>query len=77
MVHRCDIALRYAQKLLVGQVLVLVVPGRAEIRGIDLEDETRFGDGLVLLFQCIGQCVDIGVFVLVVAVRHKFGQHTG
>ena len=62
---------------LVRQVLVLVVPGRAEIGRIDLQDKTGLVDRLVFLFQRIGQRFDIGVFVVVVAVRHEFGQHPG
>jgi hypothetical protein len=36
LVERCDIALGDTQELAVRQVLILVVPGRAEIGRIDL-----------------------------------------
>ena len=77
LVERCDVALRNAQELAVRQVLILVVPGRAEIGRIDLQNETGPGDRLIFLFQRIGQRLDIGVFVPVIAVRHKFCQHPG
>jgi hypothetical protein len=77
MVERCNIALGNPQKFLVGEVLILVVAGRAEIRCIDLQDKARLDDRLVFFLEGICQRLDIGVFIPVIAVRDEFGQHPG
>ena len=74
MVDGGDVALGDAQELLVGQLLILVVPRRAEIGRIDLQHETGARNRLVFLLQRVSQRFDIGVFVLVVGVGHEFGQ---
>ena len=66
VVERRDVALCNAQEFVIRQVLVLVVPSRAEIRRIDLQDKSCLMDRLVFFLQRIGQRRDIGIFVLVV-----------
>ena len=75
MVEGGDVALGDAQEFVVGEVLVLIVPGRAEIGRVDLQDEAGLVDRLVFLLQRIGQGLDVGILVAVVAVGHEFGQH--
>ena len=77
MVERGNVALGNAEEFRVGQVLVLVMAGRAEVGRIDLQDETGAVDGLVFLCQRVGERFDIGVFVLVEAVGHEFCQYAG
>ena len=63
------------QELGVGEVLVLVVPRRAEIGRVDLQDEPGLVDRLVFLLQRVGQRFDVSVLVVVIAVGDEFGQH--
>ena len=77
MVERGNVALGNAEEFRVGEVLVLVMAGRAEVGRIDLQDEAGAVDGFVFLRQRVGQRFDIGIFVLVEAVGHEFCQHAG
>ena len=70
-----DVALGDAQEFVIRQMLVLVVPSRAEIGRVDLQDKAGLVDRLVFVLQRVGQGFDIGVFVFVMAIRHEFGQH--
>ena len=77
MIERGDIAPGNAQKSLVREVLILVVPGRAQIGRVDLQDETCLDDRLIFFLEGVGQGLDISVFVPVIAVGDEFGQHPG
>jgi hypothetical protein len=77
MVQSIDIAFGDLQKLIVGEMRILIVARGSHVGRIDLQDETRLADRLIFGPQCFREGLHIGVLVLVIGIRHEFGQHAG
>ena len=75
VVDRGDVALGDPQEFRIRQVLILVVPRRAEIGRIDLQNKAGADNRLVFRLQRFGERFNIGVFVFVKGVGDKFRQH--